>query len=93
MGRYWEALKAGVNAFNEGPDPSEYVIAGKPVRCPHCGEGKFATSRALLNTRGRTAFGVDWADPSATILICAECGRIEWYATEPEAADGPTLVK
>ena len=84
MGRYFEALKAGVRAFQEGPDPSEYVVAGRPVRCPHCGEGKFAASRALLNTRGRTAFGVDWADPSATILICAECGRLEWFATEPE---------
>ena len=38
----------------------------------------------LLNTRARSAFNVDWADPTAAVLICAECGRIEWFANEPE---------
>ena len=88
MGRYWEALKAGVRAFNEGPDPSEYAIAGKPVRCPHCGEGKFATSRALLNTRGRTAFGARTRAQSLSHHPHPRrmSGRIEWYATEPRGA-------
>ena len=85
MGRFFDALKAGAAAFNEGTEPSEYVIAGRTVKCPHCGERKFAPGSALLNTRARSAFNVDWADPSATILICAECGRIEWYANEAEA--------
>ena len=88
MGRYFEALKAAVKVFREGPEPTEYLIAGRPVRCPHCGEGKFAPGNALLNTRARSAFNVDWADPSATILVCAECGRIEWYANEPETVPG-----
>jgi hypothetical protein len=88
MARFFEALKAGVRAFKEGTEPSEYSVAGRPVRCPHCGERKFAPGSALLNTRSRSAFNVDWADPSASILICAECGRIEWFANEPDAMNG-----
>ncbi|MEO7192276.1 MAG: hypothetical protein ABI051_14585 [Vicinamibacterales bacterium] len=85
MGRFFEALKAGVSGFKEGTAPSAYVVAGRPVQCPHCGEGMFVPGRAMLNSTVRTLFNLDWTDPSATILICAECGRIEWYAQEPQA--------
>jgi predicted nucleic-acid-binding Zn-ribbon protein len=82
MGRFIDALKAGAKSYNE---PRLYVVAGRPVRCPHCGEAEFVPGgRALLNTRVRSVFNVDWADPSAFVLTCAECGRIEWYAHEPE---------
>ena len=83
MGRFFEALKAGIKGFKEANEPSEYSVAGRPVRCPHCGEVKFAPAGALLNTRARSAFNLDWADPSATILVCAECGRVEWFVNEP----------
>jgi hypothetical protein len=83
MGRYFEALKAGAKAFKEGTQPASYSIAGRPIKCPHCGESKFVPGTALLNSRIRSAFNVDWMDPQATILICVECGRIEWYAQEP----------
>lgn len=84
MGRFFEALKAGVKGFKEGTEPSEYLVAGRRVTCPHCGGVTFAPGSALLNTRGRTAFNLDWTDPSASILVCAECGRVEWFMTEPE---------
>jgi hypothetical protein len=84
MGRFFEAMKAGVRGFKEGTKPSAYSIAGRRIQCPHCGEGLFAPGSALLNTRVRSAFNVDWADPSATILVCAECGRIEWFVQEPD---------
>ena len=83
MGDFGDALKAGGKGFKEGPAPREFSVAGRPVRCSHCGEGRFVPGSALLNTRARTAFGVDWADPSAAILTCAECGRIEWFTQEP----------
>ena len=85
MGRFFEAMKAGIRGFKEGTEPTEYTVAGRPVRCSLFHENKFAPGSALLNTRTRTAFGIDWADPTAFILICAECGRIEWFAHEPEA--------
>ena len=56
-----------------------------PVRCPHCGERKFAPGSALLNTRALSLFNLDWADQSASFLVCAECGRLEWFAQEPQA--------
>ena len=84
MGRYLNALKAGVAGFKDATGPGGYEVAGRPVRCPHCSHEKFVSGRALLNTAGRTFFNLDWADPSATTLICAECGRIEWFAQEPE---------
>ena len=87
MPRFFDALKAGVKGFKEANGPTAYSVGGKPVRCPHCGGSEFAASSAMLNSRGRTVLGVDWADPSASILICVECGRIEWYAQEPERFD------
>ena len=83
MARFVDALKAGVEGFKEGNEPRTFTIAEKPVRCPHCGGSKFTLTSALLNTRGLTVLGADWADPSASILICAACGRIEWFAEEP----------
>ena len=83
MGRFFEALKAGVHGFRTANDPTEFSVAGRPVRCPHCGETRFASGNAMLNTRLRSAFNVDWADPGATILVCAECGRVEWFVNEP----------
>ena len=41
----------------------------------------------LPNSRARSAFNVDWADPLAATLVCAGCGRIEWFAAEPETID------
>ena len=84
MGRFFDAVKAGVAGFKEGTQPCEYSVAGRTVRCPHCTHTKFAPGSALLNTAGRTFFNLDWTDPSATILICSECGRIEWFAQEPD---------
>jgi hypothetical protein len=87
MGRFINAVKAGVEGFKEGANPCEYQVVGRAVRCPHCGHQKFVSGRALLNTAGRAFFNLDWAGPSATTLICADCGRIEWFAQEPERAD------
>ena len=84
MGRFFNAVKAGLAGMREGTEPSEYTIAGKTVRCPHCGHQKFTPGHALLNTKGRTFFNMDWADPSAATLVCADCSRIEWFAQEPD---------
>ena len=72
MGHLYGALKAGMRGFKAGLEPGEFAIAGRPVKCPHCGETKFLSSRAMVNA------GI-WADSPATVLICAECGRIDWF--------------
>ena len=83
MGHLYQALKAGVRGFKAGFEPGEFAIAGRVVTCPHCGGTKFLPSHALVNTRVATLFSLDWTDSSATVLICAECGRIEWFLKEP----------
>lgn len=80
MGRFLDALKAG---FKTASEPAEYTIADKQIRCPHCGETTFFTRQSLLDTRGLSVVDLEWLNPSATVLICAECGRIEWFAHQP----------
>ncbi len=84
MGRFLNALKVGVASYKEATGPGEYQIAGRTIRCPHCEHQKFVLGRALMNSAGATFLNLDWADPSATTLVCAECGRIEWFAQEPD---------
>lgn len=88
MGQFFKAINAGIAGFaesmNEANQPRPCSVAGKPVRCPHCSNTTFLPATAQLNSAGRTFFNLDWTDPSATILICAECGRIEWFAQAPD---------
>lgn len=67
-----------------------YSVAGKAVQCPHCGGTVFATRKILLNTRGATFFSFDWLNKGATVLTCARCGRLEWFANELRAVDDLT---
>jgi uncharacterized protein len=62
-----------------------YRAAGKPVRCLHCDSEQFESRKLLLNTRGATFFNFDWLNRQATALTCVRCGRIEWFAIEPQA--------
>lgn len=61
-----------------------YRIRGMDISCPYCSHNVFDQGRALLNTPGMTFFGLDWANRAATILVCRECGHIEWFLKEPE---------
>jgi predicted nucleic-acid-binding Zn-ribbon protein len=63
---------------------NSYQIQGKPIICPHCGHSQFDQAVALLNTPGMTFFSLDWANKTATVLSCKQCGRIEWFMRQPE---------
>jgi predicted nucleic-acid-binding Zn-ribbon protein len=52
------------------------------VICIHCKHDHFHRGSALLNTRGMTFFDLDWLNESATTLICARCGYIQWFGKE-----------
>ncbi len=62
---------------------NSYQLAGRAIRCPHCGHNQFDQATALLNTPGMTFFGLDWANRTASLLSCRQCGRIEWYLQAP----------
>lgn len=55
------------------------------VKCTQCGGELFDDTNALLNTRGMTFFGFDWANSGASLLVCRACGHIEWFVKAPEA--------
>ncbi len=63
--------------------PRRYEIAGHIVVCSHCGGEEFDERSALLNTAGMTFLDIDWANRQAVLLVCAVCGRIEWFL-DPE---------
>lgn len=84
MHRIGRGLKAAAKVL--GTTPVHFTIAGKQVRCPHCGGREFESREVLLNTRGATFINLDWLNRGATILTCKTCSRIEWFNTEPEAS-------
>jgi len=61
-----------------------YQMEGKLIVCPQCGHNQFDLGSALLNTPGMTFFGLDWANRTAAILACKQCGRLEWYLRQPQ---------
>jgi ribosomal protein S27E len=87
MGRFFTAMKRGVEAMGEAPAGERYTVAGIPVRCPHCAGERFVEGRAQLNTAGLTFFNLDWANRSAATLTCTSCGRIEGFLADPEESD------
>lgn len=83
MPGFVESFKQGMS---EPSGPHAYTVAGVRVRCPHCGKEKFEDGSALLNTPGLTFFGLDFANREAYLLICAACGRVQWFLQEPTSA-------
>ena len=84
MGKFFTAVRRGVEAMGQTPDGDRFTVAGKAVSCPHCLRDRFVEGRAQLNTAGMTFLNLDWANRSAAILTCTSCGRIEWFLADPE---------
>lgn len=59
-----------------------YEIAGAPLVCPHCECTHFNRDQVLLNTRGMSFLGLDWANGGADVYICKNCGHIDWFAQQ-----------
>lgn len=80
MGRFLDSLMRSIGAArNHSDDSRRYVVIERVVQCAHCAGEYFVEGRVLLNTAGMTFLKLDWANAEATTLICAECGRIEWF--------------
>lgn len=76
MGFFSEFSKA-LNGEESG---DRYRVAGKPVRCPHCGGERFFERDVLLDGRGASMLGLEWAGKGATALVCAACGHADLFA-------------
>jgi predicted nucleic-acid-binding Zn-ribbon protein len=83
MAGFFRALGRGIARVTESLGPQRYELAGKLVVCPHCGHDRFAEGKAQLNTAGMSFLNLDWANRTATTLVCGQCGRIEWFLQKP----------
>ena len=63
--------------------PCEYEIDNGLIKCNHCKGTGFLRGSAMLNTAGMTFLGLDWANRTATTLMCDNCGLIHWFGKEP----------
>jgi predicted nucleic-acid-binding Zn-ribbon protein len=80
MSGFIENFKRGL----EGDDSKQFAVADVQAKCPHCGGVEFDEGYAMLNTAGLTFLGLDWANREANLLICTNCGRVEWFLQEPK---------
>ena len=87
MGRFFKAVRSGLQAMTEQPDGERFMVAEKPVACSHCAHDHFVEGRAQLNTAGMTFLNLDWANRSAATLACTRCGHIEWFLEAPESTE------
>jgi hypothetical protein len=54
-------------------------ITDVQLSCEICKHGFFYTREAQLNTPAMTLFGLDWANATATCVVCANCGYVHWF--------------
>jgi uncharacterized protein len=78
------SLKVGARKAVASEEPSTYQAGGLAVSCTHCKNNQFYLHKVLLNTRGLTFFKLDWLNRGATVLVCANCGMIQWFSETPE---------
>ena len=56
-----------------------YEPGGVTLRCAVCGHQGFHQREAKLNTTMMTLFDLDWANASASCLVCTRCRHIHWF--------------
>ncbi|MDH3404895.1 MAG: hypothetical protein OES32_03485 [Acidobacteriota bacterium] len=70
------------------PEPARYAVGAHQVTCPQCANTLFRQGKAQLNTAVMSLLDLDWANKSATTLVCSQCSHIAWFFDEP-ARIGP----
>jgi len=83
-----KGLKEAAKAMVSPPKAQSFSAVGRLVECRHCENILFHKNKASLNTSASSIFGTEWLDREASVLICANCSRIEWFFDDlqPEKA-------
>jgi hypothetical protein len=81
-----QPASAGAEAVSAS-ECRRFEAGGTRILCAHCSSDLFEPRQVLLNTRGLTFMRLDWLNRSATALVCAKCGRIQFFAVPPAALD------
>lgn len=82
------ALKIVAKNLKSGPTASSYRAGDKLVECRQCENILFHKRKASLSTALSALTGTEWSDTEATVLVCANCSRLEWFLDDlkPENA-------
>ena len=62
--------------------PEAVTVHGNPFKCLVCQSDEFWEREAQLNTALATFFNMDWANQTATCLVCASCGYVHWFLVD-----------
>lgn len=54
-------------------------IKGNTLKCVICGHDKFWHRTTLMNTKGVSFLGLDWANKEADNYVCGHCGYVHWF--------------
>ncbi|MCX7553625.1 zinc ribbon domain-containing protein [Marinicella sp. S1101] len=81
---FFKTLKRGFKGAAKAVSADSYVINGMAVNCVHCGGKHFDEGQAQMNTAGLTFLNLDWANKSATVMVCKTCTHVMWFARSPE---------
>lgn len=64
-------MEAG-KSFGEG----QFSAGGKQVICTVCDGDTFGRGKGQLNTAVATFLDFDWANQTASTLVCVDCGHV-----------------
>lgn len=78
-----DSLRSSLGDIRRRQEPGRFTAADRPITCHHCDSDVFEDRTALLNTRVLTFFRLDWLNRDATVLVCAQCGLLQWFAKAP----------
>jgi len=80
-----EGIKRGLSAAAKvfTSKSRQYRINNQQISCSCCGSREFEHRQVLLNTTAATLVNLDWANASASAMICDNCSHIDWFLKEP----------
>jgi DNA-directed RNA polymerase subunit RPC12/RpoP len=64
--------------------PSEVMVAGKPLHCPICSHRTFHHENYVMSSRIKAIFDVEWAGRKVDAYACENCGHIMLFRPKPQ---------
>lgn len=77
-------LRGGFREAGKSFGEGQFSAGGRQVICTVCEGSKFDRGKGQLNTAMATFLNFDWANRTASTLVCVNCGHILWFVKPPE---------
>ena len=81
---FFKTMRKGLKGAIKAVHSDKFTVNGVKVRCVHCQHEHFSSGNAQLNTAGLTLLNLDWANKSASVLVCKKCSHLMWFADNPK---------